>query len=69
MKTYLEIPYSDIKEAKFRGARFDMSTNTWYCPDGVDLERFYKWLPKKEKKFYDILKRSRKTKKLWINKA
>ena len=44
MKTYLEVPYADKDQAKAIGARFDMSRKKWYCPDGIDLMLFRKWL-------------------------
>ena len=45
MKTYLEVPYAQKDRAKALGARFDMSCKKWYCPDGVDLMRFKRWIP------------------------
>lgn len=44
MKTYLEIPYRDKEKAKALGAKFDHAG--WYCPDGVDLMLFKRWLPR-----------------------
>lgn len=46
MKTYLEVPFHEKDAAKAKGARFDMAIKKWYCPDGVDLQNFSKWLPK-----------------------
>ncbi len=46
MKTYLEIPASHADQARALGARFDLSRKQWFCPDGIDLMLFAKWLPK-----------------------
>ena len=65
VKTYLEVPFGDSGLAKAKGARFDLSRKCWYCPDGVDLMKFSRWLPKNVQKFYKRLERSKKTKTVW----
>jgi phage/plasmid primase-like uncharacterized protein len=45
VKTYLEVPFAENDRAKEKGARFDMSRKQWYCPDGVDLMLFKRWVP------------------------
>jgi hypothetical protein len=44
MKTYLNVPFEHKDQAKALGARFDMSAKRWYCPDGIDLMLFKRWL-------------------------
>lgn len=46
MKTRLDVPFGDNEKAKALGARFDFEGRYWYCPDGVDLARLKRWLPK-----------------------
>ncbi len=52
MKTYLDVPRTQAGEARNLGARFDMSRKQWYVPDGVDLQEFAQWLPKKITKWW-----------------
>jgi len=51
MKTYIEIPFGEKEKARFLGARWDDNKKSWYCPDGVDLMKFTKWLPKSLQKW------------------
>lgn len=46
MRTYLQVPFAEKEAAKSLGARFDMSRKQWYCPDGIDLMTFKRWLPR-----------------------
>lgn len=62
MKTYLLVPFDEKDAAKALGARFDMATKRWYCPDGVDLALFRKWLTV-DCAAWDTLERKRKFKR------
>lgn len=44
MKTFLKVPFAEKDQAKSQGARFDMASKQWYCPDGIDLFLFKRWL-------------------------
>ena len=44
---YLNCPYADKDEAKELGARWDNAKRQWFVPDGVDINLFEKWWPKK----------------------
>ncbi len=46
MKTFIYVPFEEKERAKDLGARWDMSQQRWYVPDGVDLALFVRWLPK-----------------------
>lgn len=46
MRTRLEVPFEEKEQAKSLGARWSSAMKTWYCPDGVDLRLFKRWLPK-----------------------
>ncbi len=46
MQTRLDVPYRDKDEVKGLGARFNMSEKYWFVPDGVDIAKFRRWLPK-----------------------
>lgn len=56
LKTDLSVPFEDKEQAKNLGARWDSAHKTWYCPDGIDLMLFTKWLPAGFKKWERILK-------------
>ncbi|WP_151636888.1 DUF5710 domain-containing protein [Noviherbaspirillum aerium] len=45
-KSYLSVPYAEKDEAKALGARWDAARKKWYAPQGAELDRFDKWLPK-----------------------
>lgn len=46
MKTFLDVPYADKDKVKALGARWDPAIRKWYCPDGIDLRLFKRWVPK-----------------------
>jgi Domain of unknown function (DUF5710) len=47
LRTDLVVPFGEKDDAKRLGARWDVDKRVWYCPAGVDLAKFEKWLPKK----------------------
>ena len=44
----INCPFSDNKEVKHLGGRWDSYNKTWYVPDGFDRTKFLKWLPSEE---------------------
>lgn len=42
-RRYLNVPYSERKDAKALGARWDRVAKSWYVNDGADLKPFSKW--------------------------
>ena len=42
-KRYIEVKYQDKDLAKRLGARWDASTQRWYCPSGSQLDKIFKW--------------------------
>jgi phage/plasmid primase-like uncharacterized protein len=47
-KTYLAVPFAEKTAAKELGAKWDKTEKLWYAPEGVDIQKFEKWMPKKE---------------------
>jgi exodeoxyribonuclease VII large subunit len=41
----LNVPFLEKDEAKRLGARWNNATKRWYIPDGVDHNKFIRWLP------------------------
>lgn len=58
MKTYLDIPFNDNEKARKLGAKFD--SGGWYCPDGIDLMMFRRWLPNEIRKWARLPKAHKK---------
>jgi phage/plasmid primase-like uncharacterized protein len=45
-KIYLKVPYSEHKEAKALGAKWDLENKLWFVPNNVNHEPLVRWLPK-----------------------
>lgn len=43
VKRFIDVKYQDKDLAKRLGARWDASTQRWYCPAGSQLEKIFKW--------------------------
>jgi exodeoxyribonuclease VII large subunit len=43
--TYLIVPFPEKDAAKQLGARWDGAVRAWYIPDGLDVDKFARWLP------------------------
>ena len=41
---YLECPFSEKDECKSLGGKWDPEKKKWYIPDGIDANKFKKWL-------------------------
>ncbi|WP_434152236.1 zincin-like metallopeptidase domain-containing protein (plasmid) [Methylocaldum gracile subsp. desertum] len=53
-RQYLDVPFKEKDEAKMAGARWDKEAKTWYAPEGANLEKLAKWLPKKQDLTRDV---------------
>ena len=42
---YLIVPFPEKDAAKQLGARWDGAARAWYIPDGLDVDKFARWLP------------------------
>jgi antirestriction protein ArdC/phage/plasmid primase-like uncharacterized protein len=49
-RTYLDVSFKEKETAKEAGAKWDKAAKSWYAPEGVDIKKFEKWLPKAEEK-------------------
>lgn len=41
----LDVPFVEKDQAKRLGARWNAASKRWYVPDGIDLQKFARWLP------------------------
>lgn len=41
---FLNVPFSQKDEAKALGAKWNAKVKRWYIPNGVDIEKFDKWM-------------------------
>ena len=69
-RSYLDCPYSERDLCKKLGARWDKAKRKWYVPEGVDKNKFEKWLVNDNVKgdeikltIDDLLKKKRKHKR------
>jgi exodeoxyribonuclease VII large subunit len=46
-RTYLAVPFPEKEAAKQLGARWDAVARAWYIPDGLEADKFSRWLPVK----------------------
>lgn len=46
-KTFLAVPYGEIKTAKAAGALWDKAAKSWFVGPGGDMEKLQRWLPEK----------------------
>jgi len=44
-RTYLSVPFPEKDAAKQLGARWDGAARAWYIPDGLEGDKFARWLP------------------------
>jgi len=49
MKMYLDVHFTQNKQVKSLGAKWDPDHKKWYVPDGVDNTLFIRWQQKKPK--------------------
>ena len=55
-KIYISVPFAEKEEAKSQGARWDRQEKSWYIPQGVDQQKFSKWLNKENNQFkYEVM--------------
>ncbi len=40
----LEVPFAEKDEAKSLGAKWNPELKKWYIPDGIEKEKFNKWI-------------------------
>lgn len=40
----LEVPYAEKDQAKSLGARWNPKVKKWFIPEGVEKEKFSKWI-------------------------
>lgn len=40
----LEVPFAEKDQAKALGARWNPEIKKWFVPDGVEKEKFSKWI-------------------------
>ncbi len=40
----IEVPFAEKDQAKALGARWNPELKKWFIPDGVEKEKFSKWL-------------------------
>lgn len=48
-REYLAVPYSERKEAKALGAKWDTIERSWYVGENADRQKLEKWLPERRK--------------------
>lgn len=46
---YINCPYSESRQAKALGAKWNPEMKKWYVPKGMDLSPFERWFPKEDK--------------------
>lgn len=47
MIVWLDVPASQEKAAKRRGAQLSLETGKWFVKDAVNLKPFMQWIPKR----------------------
>lgn len=47
MIVWLDVPESQAKTAKRRGAQLSLETGRWFVKDRADLKPFMQWIPKR----------------------
>ena len=48
-KFYINCPYEEKDLAKTLGAKWDSKVKSWYVPEGLDQNRFKRWMVQKTK--------------------
>ena len=47
-RQYLNVPFGEKEEAKQAGARWDRAEKAWFVPEGMNVEKFSRWIKKEE---------------------